>query len=110
MRLNVSGKRIFGDGISFEGEYPALEAVLIEERVMVTFDWMAFERGIPSRNLFCYDRSGDLLWRAPDIRMGGVDAYTGVTNEEPLWVGNFAGFSCRIDEASGQVLETRFTK
>ncbi|GGK24630.1 hypothetical protein SAMN04490189_3968 [Pseudomonas koreensis] len=110
MRLNVSGKRIFGDGISFEGEYAVLEAVLIEERMMVTFDWMAFEKDVPARNLFCYDRSGNLLWRAQDIGMGIVDAYTGVTNEEPLWVGNFAGFSCRIDEASGQVLETRFTK
>lgn len=110
MLLNVSGKRIFGNGISFEGEYPALEAVLINERVVVTFDWMAFERDIPAHNLFCYDRSGNLLWRAPDIGMGIVDAYTGVTSEEPLWVANFAGFNCRIDEASGQVLETHFTK
>ncbi|WP_339465488.1 hypothetical protein [Pseudomonas sp. EA_65y_Pfl2_P74] len=110
MQLNVSGKRIFGNGISFEGEYPALQAVLINERVMVIFDWMAFERNIPARNLFCYDHFGNLLWRAPDIGMGAVDAYTGVMNEEPLWIGNFAGCSCRIDEASGQVLETRFTK
>lgn len=110
MHLKVKRKRIFGDGISFEGEYPALQAVMINERVMVTFDWMAFARDVPARNLFCYDRSGNLLWRAPDIGRGAVDAYTGVTNEEPLWVGNFAGVSCRIDEASGQVLETRFTK
>jgi hypothetical protein len=110
MNLEVRGNRIFGNGISFEGEYPVLEAILIDERVMVTFDWMAFERDIPARNLFCYDRSGNLVWRAPDIGMGIVDAYTGVTNKEPLWVGNFAGVSCRIDEASGQVLETRFTK
>ncbi|WP_192558764.1 hypothetical protein [Pseudomonas allokribbensis] len=110
MHLNVDRKHIFGNGVSFEAEYPVLQVVLINERVMVTFDWMAFERDIPARNLFCYDRSGNLLWRAPDIGMGIVDAYTGVTNEEPLWVGNFAGFNCRIDEASGQVLETRFTK
>ncbi|PHH40229.1 hypothetical protein [Pseudomonas putida] len=110
MQLNVSGKRVFDKGISFEAKYPVLQASLINERVIVTFDWMAFERDIPARNLFCYDRSGNLLWRAPDIGMGAVDAYTGVTSDEPLWVGNFAGFSCRIDEASGQVLETRFTK
>ncbi|MBC3210268.1 hypothetical protein HU755_26030 [Pseudomonas sp. SWRI111] len=110
MKVDVRGSRIFGNGISIEAKYPVLQAVLINDRVMVTFDWMAFERDIPARNLFCYDRAGNLLWRAPDIGMGMVDAYTGVTNEEPLWVGNFAGYSCRIDEASGQVLETRFTK
>lgn len=110
MRLEVSGNWIFGDGIRFEGKYPVLEAVLVKGRVLVTFDWMAFERNTPARNLFCYDRSGNLLWRASDIGMGAVDAYTGVTNEEPLRAGNFAGCSCRIDEASGKVLEVCFTK
>ena len=110
MQLEVCGNWIFGEGIRFEIEYPALEAVFINGRVLVTFDWMAFERNAPAQNLFCYDSSGNLLWRAPTIGMGAVDAFTGVTNEEPLWVGNFSGFNCRIDETSGQVLETCFTK
>ncbi|VVN19075.1 hypothetical protein PS619_04227 [Pseudomonas fluorescens] len=110
MRLEVSGRWIIGDGIRFEGCYCVLQAVLINERVLVIYDWMAFERAAPSQNLFCYDRSGNLLWRAPDIGMGGRDAYTGVISEEPLWVGNFSGFDCRIDEESGLVLKTLFTK
>ncbi|MCU0117570.1 hypothetical protein N8H74_04855 [Pseudomonas sp. B2M1-30] len=110
MQLTVSGYWILGMGIRFEVEYPALEAVLVNERVLVTFDWMAFDRNAPAQNFFCYDSSGNLLWRAPGIGMGAVDAYTGVTNETPLWVGNFSGFDCRIDETSGRVLETRFTK
>ena len=110
MRLVVSGNWILGEGVRFEVDYPTLEAVMVNGRVLVTFDWMAFDRNERAQNLFCYDSSGNLLWRAPDIGMGAVDAYTGVTNEQPLWVGNFSGFDCRIDETSGQVLETRFTK
>jgi hypothetical protein len=110
MQLEVCGNWIFGDGIKFEVEYPALEAVLLNGRVFVTFDWMAFERNAPVQNLFFYDLLGNLLWRAPGIGMGAVDAYTGVTNEEPLWVGNFSGCNCRIVETSDQVLETCFTK
>jgi hypothetical protein len=71
---------------------------------------MAFDRTRPARNLFCYDRSGHMLWRAPDIGLGATDAYTAVTIEQPLQVGNYAGFSCRIDEGTGEVLSKCFTK
>jgi hypothetical protein len=86
-------------------KYPALEAVLVNERV-VSFDWMAVDRNAPAQKFFCYDSSGNLLWRSRAIGMGAVDAYTGVTNEAPLWVGNFSGFDCRIDETSGRVLDS----
>ena len=52
MQLEVCGNWIFGDGIKFEVEYPALEAVLLNGRVFVTFDWMAFERNAPVQNIF----------------------------------------------------------
>ena len=110
MKLSVRGNWIEGDGVRFEGTYTVLEASLLQERVLVTYDWMSFERGAAARNLFCYDKAGALIWRADDIGMGAVDAYTGVLKEMPLWVGNFAGFSCRIDEGTGKVIETNFTK
>ncbi|MBS0342900.1 MAG: hypothetical protein JSS56_20495 [Proteobacteria bacterium] len=65
---------------------------------------------LPLRNLFCYDKVGALVWRAEDIGFGDVDAYTGVLEGSPLWLGNFAGFSCRIDEGAGKAVEKRFTK
>jgi hypothetical protein len=110
MKLSVRDNWVEGDGIGFQGAHAVLEAVLIQNRVLVTYDWMAFERGVAARNLFCYDKAGALLWRAGDIGMGATDAYTGVQKEAPLWVGNFAGYSCRIDETSGAVVETCFTK
>jgi hypothetical protein len=110
MKLPVRDGWIEADGFRFKGEYPVLHATLVNDRVVVIYDWMAFDRGVPARNLFCYDRSGSEIWRAQDIDWGAVDAYTNVTQENPLWVSNFAGFNCRIDEATGHVLAMDFTK
>jgi hypothetical protein len=110
MQLSVQDDWIKGEGVHFKGAYPVLRASLVSDRVLVIYDWMAFDRDQPARNLFCYDRSGTLLWRASDIGFGAVDAYTNVTSAEPLWVSNFAGFNCRVDEKTGQVLEKDFTK
>ena len=110
MRLDHSDGHIHGPGVRFPVEHPVLEAHLIGEQVVVIFDWMAFDAAAAARNLFCYDLAGKPLWRAEDVGMGSSDAYTAVVQEAPLWVGNFSGFACRIDEASGKVLERRFTK
>lgn len=110
MRLSSSDHHVVGPGVRFRVRHPVLAAHLIGERVFVIYDWMAFDKDAPARNLFCYDRTGTELWRAEDIGMGEADAYTNVTQELPLWAGNFVGCECRIDEASGKVLETCFTK
>jgi hypothetical protein len=110
MKLDVHSQWIEGDDFRFEGRLPVLEAVLIGSRVLVTYDWMSFPRDRAARNLFCYDKSGAEIWRAEDIGMGATDAYTGITSELPLWAQNFVGVACRIDEATGVVLEQTFTK
>lgn len=110
MQLTVHENWIKGDGVLFKGKYPVLSASLINDHVLVIYDWMAFEGKSPARNLFCYVRTGSFLWRASDIGRGAADAYTNITSENPLWVSNFAGFNCRIDEASGKVLDADFTK
>ena len=101
---------IEGPSVRCRAEYPVLAAHLVGERVIVVYDYMAFPKNEPARNLFCYDSAGTRLWRAQDIGMGATDGYTNVTSEVPLWVGNFSGFNCRIDEQTGDVLEKSFTK
>lgn len=110
MRLTQVNGWIEGPGVRFRAKHPVLAAHLIGERVVVLYDYAAFPKNASARNLFCYDVAGNQIWRAPDIGMGATDGYTNVTSENPLWVGNFAGFNCRIDEPSGEVLEKRFTK
>lgn len=110
MRISHSEEFIQGPGFRIQAAHPVLEAHLIGNRVLVVYDYMAFARDAPARNLYCYAPSGEELWRAEDIGMGATDAYTNVLREEPVWVGNFAGFDCRIELANGKVSEKRFTK
>ena len=96
---------------SIRAEYPVLEIREIGELVVVVYDYMAFPRGQPARNLFAYSTtSGQLAWRADDIGMGATDAYTNILSEQPLVVGNFAGYNCTIDLRSGRVVTKAFTK
>jgi hypothetical protein len=110
MRLSHSDGYIQGPRVRIRATHPVHAAHLVGDHVLVVYDWMAFKRDAPARNLYCYDLSGQELWRAEDIEMGAADAYTSITREDPLWVGNFAGFDCRIDAATGKVVEKCFTK
>jgi len=88
-----------------------LDAREIDETIFVVYDYMAFSRGEPSRNLFTYSRrTSEEIWRAEDIGAGPNDGYTGVISEEPLVVGNFACFDCCIDLQTGAVISKAFTK
>ncbi len=106
----------FGDGwVKHSGgllpvAYPVLEARQIDGLVVVLYDYMAFPREGPSRNLFAYNPDGTQRWRAEDIGQGRVDGYTNIMSEQPLIVGNFSSFTCTIDLRTGQVLAKEFTK
>ncbi|MBA4020661.1 MAG: hypothetical protein C0483_26170 [Pirellula sp.] len=91
--------------------YDVLDAREIGEVIVAVFDYMAFPKDKAARNLFGYSaQTNEVLWRADDIGMGSTDAYTNVISEMPLIVGNFAGFACTIDIATGQVIAEEFTK
>lgn len=110
MRLQVDGKRVLGDGFYLDVGHRVTDARLIRGRVIVICDYMDFDTEGPARNLFCYDLDGAELWRASDLGLGSADGYTNFVSEEPLVVGNFAGFNCRVELETGRVLETAFTK
>jgi len=90
--------------------YPVLDARLIGELVIVLYDYMAFPREGPSRNLFAYGSDGSEVWRAEDIGQGRTDGYTNFMSETPLVVGNFSSYTCTIDVATGGVIAKVFTK
>ncbi len=110
MKLMVEHNKVIFPGGALEAEYPVLEASYIGERVVVVYDYMVFPKADPARNLFAYSSEGILLWRAEDIGQGATDAYTNVLSEQPLRVGNFAGFSVQIEETTGRVISKIFTK
>ena len=110
MKDEVPSRLVKGEDFSFEGKFPVLERAVMGDKVVVIYDYMAFGKERPARNLFCYTKSGNLLWRAADLGGSSTDAYVGILGVSPLWVSNFNGCDCRIDESTGSVLKTRFTK
>jgi hypothetical protein len=101
---------IDGDDFSFKGEFPVLERAVAGNKVVVVYDYMAFGNEGPARNLYCYTKGGALLWRAAALGGLPTDAYVKILGVDPLWVANFIGCDCRIDENNGSVLKTKFTK
>jgi hypothetical protein len=110
LRLEFQGSLVRGPSGPIEVGFPVLDVRQVADIVVVLCDWMAFPRGRPARNLFGYSLIGEQLWRADDISMGEVDAYTGITSEDPLSAFNFACFACTIDPSSGKVTSKQFTK
>ena len=110
MTLTVCGDEIVCSKGRIRALHPILDAREVEGRVLVLYDYMAFPRSEPARNLFAYDLSGNSIWRAEDIGFGATDAYTNIISETPLVVGNFAGVTCTIDVQTGKVIETTCTK
>lgn len=109
MKLSVEGKYIIGNGVRIQATHSVLQAIQVNDRVYVIYDYMEFKQK-PSRNLFAYDLTGKELWRAQDIGWEAVDGYTRFIAETPLTVYNFACFICIINEANGHVISTEFTK
>ena len=91
-------------------EKPVLKAAAIEDKVLVIFDYMAFPKDKPARNLVAYDRMKKEIWTAQNPNVGAADAYVTFIKEEPLEVWNFASYNCRIDIATGQLLRAEFSK
>lgn len=110
MKLEFGTDWIEHEGRILKVEYPIMDARTIGGFIIVLHDDMHFARGVSARNLFAYKLDGTIAWRADDIGQGAVDAYTNFLSENPLVVGNFAGFNCTVDISSGTVLSTQFTK
>ncbi len=99
------------DGVRHTLARPIIAAATDGERVFVIFDYMAYPRDSSALNLVALDRNGELLWTVSDNPIDSpTAAYTNFSSIDPLTVGNFAGFSCVVDAATGTLLESQFTK
>jgi hypothetical protein len=88
-----------------------LDAIRLGDRILVVHDYMAYPPQKPAPNLVAYSPRGEQLWTAENLTdSSATDAYVGFLSEDPLWVGNFDGFRCKIDPQTGRLLEREFTK
>lgn len=92
-------------------DMPIIDAATDGTRVYVVFDYMAFPKDQQAANLVSLDFSARRLWTLAEQPIDHpTAAYTKITRIDPLTVGNFAGFSCVIDCASGKLVESEFMK
>lgn len=109
--LHVTDKRLFFRGHRIDLPKPVLDAAVMDDRIIVVFDYMEYPPDTPAKNLVAIDMAGNQLWEVSDNPIDVPAAgYTNITNIDPLTVGNFAGCSCVIDSSTGELLKSQFTK
>ena len=87
------------------------EAAQFEDFFVVVFDYMGFNGNGPSANLVAYRLDGSVLWTAENLtESSSTDAWVGFLDGPGIWAGNFEGYRCRRDTATGRILEKEFTK
>lgn len=83
-------------------------AVLDDGVTVAVFNYEHFKGAYP-RNLVAFSRDGNFLWDSAPTQP--QSAFTSIVTGNPeLLVREFAGFICKIDPLSGEVLSTVFSK
>lgn len=106
-------------GASITVEYPVRDAFELDDAVIVLLDPHEYlqdpayprerRRGEDAlRNLRAYSRAGDLLWEAEFPEP--ADYYYQIVSRSPLVALSFSSYRCRLDPATGRILEAVFVK
>jgi len=99
------------DGVQHVLERRIISAATAGKRVFLVFDYMSYPSDMAALNLVAIDPNGRLLWTVSDNPIDPpTAAYVNIMSVDPLTVGNFAGFSCVVDPATGELLDSTFTK
>lgn len=111
MKLLAKDKRVEWEGGHLDFPLRVLDAIRLDDRILVIHDYMAYPKEKPAPNLVAYTMTGERLWTAENLTASSAtDAYTAFISESPLWVWNFECFRCKIDPNTGKLLESVFTK
>ena len=111
MQLKVSDNRVEWSGGHLELPVRVKEAIQLGKLILVIHDYMAYDLKKPAPNLVAYNLRGERFWAVENLTRGSpTDAYMNFISEEPLCVGNFLGFDCKIDSRTGKLIEKIFTK
>ena len=111
MKLRFVDTRVEWDGGHLDLPTPIKEAIRIGKHILVIHDPTAYPSQQPTPNLVAYTTNGERLWTAENLTQNSAtDAYVNFCSEDPLWVGNFMGFNCKIDPQTGKLIEKVFTK
>ena len=110
MKLRFKGKTVELDEQKWDVEYPIHDARLIEETVVIIYEYMSGPGHRQFRNLEAFDLQGKKLWTAEHPSNMTADVYVDFQKEKPLTLWNFGCYICEIDLANGKLLKAQFTK
>jgi hypothetical protein len=110
MKLRCVENRVEWEGGQLRFAIRPMEAIRLEDRILVIHDYMAYPQGRAAQNFLAYTPDGKILWTAQNPGAGSADAYVNFMSESPLRVWNFACYVCTIDAQSGELLHAQFTK
>jgi hypothetical protein len=80
--------------------------------ILKLYDWMNYPKDEPARNVEAYDEKGNRLWIIESLGgNAGTDCYTNISSKQAeIHAFNFQCYDCIIDEFTGKILSSRFTK
>ena len=110
MKLETEEFRVKAENQWLRFSTPILQAISLGEKIFVIFDYMRYPQGRPAQNLAAFDKNGKELWKAKNPTSAGNDAYVNFISYDDLVVGNFAGYKCRVDQNTGDIIDAQFTK
>lgn len=108
--IDIRGKQLQLDETVLDLKHPILDVRQFSDRIVVIFDYMDFPKWRQARNLRAFNLQGKELWIAEHPTNETADCYVNFMKDDPLTVGNFAGYRCIIDTSTGKLLESVFTK
>jgi hypothetical protein len=105
-----SGRTVSAAGKTWQAPWPVMQAALIDDRVILLYDYMAGPKDRQFQNLEAFNFLGQRLWTAQHPTPERPDTYVEILSTTPLLVWNFAAYRCTIDPSSGRLVEALFTK
>ena len=109
MKLSIQ-HRLLVQGEYWDFQRKILDAVQINDIVIIIFDYMEYPRQQQARNMEGYSMKKEKIWTAEHPTNQNTDTYINFVSESPLTACNFSSHTCVIDPQSGALLDAKFTK
>ncbi|HWY52295.1 MAG TPA: hypothetical protein VNW72_12515 [Chthoniobacterales bacterium] len=108
--ISFSGRTVSVAGKTWQAPWPVTQAAVIDDRVILLYDYMAGPRDRQFQNLEAFNSSGQHLWTAQHPTAEKPDTYVKILSTSPFLAWNFACYKCTIDVSSGRLVKALFTK
>lgn len=111
--VTITGNEIAVGNVRWRVRWPVDQAALVNGHVIVLYDYMAGPKREHFPNLESFTPDGMSEWMAEHPIRTATDSYTSFwvgPDPEFILASSFAGFTCKLAVATGELVEADFTK